>query len=132
MVKPQEITVEDVRLLLLGRQFRLPGNGWLILGRNNEENELLSIIAQPEDAVLSMPVRPGPTAILRRAAITYEDDASRLDDLRLAASLVVRFGKKMDGGTPETDVRISLGDKTEVLTVFPLAEQRFQQWILNG
>jgi len=132
MVKPQEITVSDVRLLLLGRQFRLPGNGWLILGRNNQENELLSIIAQAEDAVLSMPVRPGPTAILRRAATTYENEASRLDDLRLAASLVVRFGKKMDGCAPETDVCISIGGKTEVLTVSPLADQLFQQWILNG
>ncbi len=132
MVRPEEITVSDVRLLLLGRQFRLPGNGWLILGRNNDENELLSIIAQAEDAVLSMPVRPGPTAILRRAAITYENEASRLDALRLAASLVVRFGKKMDGGAPETDVRISLGGKTEVLTVSPLADQLFQRWILNG
>jgi len=132
MVRPEEITVEDVRLLLLGRQFRLPGNGWLILGRNNEENELLLAIAQAEDAVLSMPVRPGPTALLRRAAIAYEDDASRLDDLRLAASLVVRFGKKTVGGAPETDVRLSLGNKTEVLTVSPLADQSFQQWILNG
>lgn len=132
MVKPQEITVSDVRLLLLGRQFRLPGNGWLILGRNNQENELLSIIAQADDAVLSMPVRPGPTAILRRAATTYENEASRLDDLHLAASLVVRFGKKMEGCAPETDVCISIGGKTEVLTVSHLADQRFQQWMLNG
>ena len=131
MVKAEEITVEDVRLLLFGRQFRLPGGGWLILGRNQEENSLLSSLAQIEDAVLAVAVRPGPTGILRRAANCYSDDSCRQSDLLLAAALVVRFGKKREDDPAETNVFFSLGLKTTVLTVLPLADQVFQDWVLN-
>ena len=34
IIRVEDISVEDVRLLLMGRQFILPGGGWLILGRN--------------------------------------------------------------------------------------------------
>lgn len=131
MVKAEEITVEDVRLLLFGRQFRLPGGGWLILGRNQEENALLSSLAQVEDAVLAVGVRPGPTAILRRAAICYADDSCLQSDLRLAASLVVRFGRQRKNGPAETNVFFSLGLKTSVLKVSPMADLVFQDWVLN-
>jgi len=67
IVSVEDITVEDVRLLLTGRQFLLPGGGWLILGRNEQENARLLTMVQEGDAVLSMPVRPGPTALLRKA-----------------------------------------------------------------
>ena len=51
--------------------------------------------------------------------------------LQLAAALVVRFGRKIKDGPPEGEVRISVGGETQLLTVLPLADQVFQEWILN-
>jgi len=131
IVSVEDITVPDVRLLLTGRQFLLPGDGWLILGRNAPENARLLIMVQDGDAVLSMPVRPGPTAILRRAVSCYEHDVQLQEALQLAAALVVRFGRKIKDGHAEGEVRVSVGGKTQILTVPPLADQLFQEWILN-
>lgn len=131
IVKSEDITVEDVRLLLLGRQFLLPGGGWLILGRNEQENARLAPMAQEDDALLTMPVRPGPTAILRRAATSYGNDGQLQEALELAASLVVRFGKKISDGPPEGEVRVAMGKETQLLTVPPLADNEFQGWALH-
>ena len=130
IVSVEDITVEDVRLLLMGRQFLLPGGGWLILGRNAPENARLLTLAQENDAVLFMPVRPGPTALLRRAAICYEDNARLQGALQLAASLVVRFGKKNKDAPPEGEVQISVGGEAQTVTVLPLADGVFQGWAL--
>lgn len=128
IVRVEDITVDDVRLLLLGRQFLLPGGLWLILGRNEQENARLITMAQEDDALLFMPVRPGPTALLRRA----REHAARLPEaLQQAASLVVRFGRKIKDGHPEGEVRVSLGKEVQTLTVPPLADRVFQEWILN-
>ena len=131
IVRAEDITVEDVRLLLLGRQFLLPGGGWLILGRNEQENARLAAMGQGDDALLSMPVRPGPAAILRRAATSYENDARLQEALQLAASLVVRFGKKVPDGPPEGEVRVSVGGEVQTLIVPPLAGNEFQGWALK-
>jgi hypothetical protein len=130
IVSVEDITVEDVRLLLMGRQFLLPGGGWLILGRNAPENARLLTLAQENDAVLFMPVRPGPTALLRRAAICYEDNARLQDALQLAASLVVRFGKKSKDTPLEGEVQISVGGEAQTVTVLPLADGVSQGWAL--
>jgi hypothetical protein len=131
IVRAEDITVPDIRLLLLGRQFLLPIGGWLILGRNEQENVRLTAMAQEDDALLSMPVRPGPAAILRRAATSYANDAQLQEALQLAAALVVRFGKKIPDGPPEGEVRVSLGHETQTLTVQPLADKEFQGWAVT-
>ncbi|MDD3813391.1 MAG: thiamine biosynthesis protein [Desulfocapsaceae bacterium] len=131
VVRAEDITVPDICLLLLGRQFLLPGGGWLILGRNEQENVRLLTMAQEEDAVLSMPVRPGPTAILRRAAICYENDAQLQEALQMAAALVVRFGKKIKDGPLEGEVQVSVRKEIQTLTILPLADKIFKEWALE-
>jgi len=135
IVQPADITVADVCLLLVGRQFLLPGGGWLILGRNEQENARLVTMAMADDAVLGMPVRPGPTAILRRTpgpqASGYDNDAQWQEALQLAASLVVRYGRKIKEGSPEAEVRVLRGKKTQSLTALPLADAVFQEWALE-
>ncbi|MBA3006949.1 MAG: thiamine biosynthesis protein [Proteobacteria bacterium] len=131
VVRAEDITVPDICLLLLGRQFLLPGGGWLILGRNEQENARLLTMAQEEDAVLFMPVRPGPSAILRRAAICYENDVQLQEALQLAAALVVRFGKKIKDGPPEGEVQVSVRKEIQILTIQPLADKIFKEWALE-
>lgn len=58
------IDPRDVRLLKVGRHFRLPSGSKLILGRNEEENRLLDSVAGPEDALVRRHEEVGPTGLL--------------------------------------------------------------------
>jgi hypothetical protein len=129
IIRPEEITVADICLLLVGRQFLLPGGGWLILGRNEQENARVLTMAQGDDALLFMPVRPGPTAILRRPQAMVGPVWQ--EALQLAAALVVRFGRKIQEGPPEGEVQIAVGKERQILTVAPLDGAVFQAWALE-
>jgi len=131
LLSPAEITTGDVRLLLIGRQFALPGGGWLVLGRDERDNDRLEELAGEDDALVWMEQRPGPTALLRRAATWYADDKVLAEDLELAARLVVRYGRKIDGKRPPGEVTITMGDSSEKRTVPPLEDSVFKRWLLQ-
>jgi len=86
------ITIADMRLLMLGRQFSLPDGSWLVIGRKASENTILEGMAEPNDICLMLKDRPGPTALLRHLQ-------SR-SDLESAAGLVARYAKKDCNGNP--------------------------------
>ena len=85
----ETVSVSDMRLVIVGRQFKLPGGSWLVLGRKQDENSIIAELAQPGDISLNLKDRPGPTAILR-----YPQSR---EDLKTAAGLVARYGKKVEG-----------------------------------
>ena len=130
-IEREQFQVADFRLLLLGRQFRLPGGHWLILGRNEKENEQLRSLAGPDDWLLHMETRPGPAAVLRRAE-TLPAATSTEDELcSLAGGLVVRFGKKIGNNRLAGDVLLERAGGRQVLrSVVPLADAVFQPWIV--
>jgi len=124
------MTVDDFHLLQLGRQFVLPGGGWLILGRDEKENDRIENLAQGADAFLRLETRPGPTALLRRASICYQDESTRDDDLRRAAGLVVRYAKK-EPLRPKGDlVRCLLAGTITVLKASADDDEICQSWML--
>lgn len=126
----QEITVTDIQLLLLGRQFRLPGGHWLVLGRNERENERLEELCEADDWLLFMPERPGPAALLRRAGTMIREDEERKELLALTTGLVVRYGKKTEGGTPPGEVLFKEGGRETMLRGEALADAVFQDWVV--
>jgi hypothetical protein len=126
-----EITTEDVRLLLVGRQFSLPGGGWLVLGRDERDNDRLERLAGEDDALLWMEQRPGPTVLLRRAVTWYKNRSDLAEDLELAARLVVRYGRKIDGKRPPGEVTITMGKNSEKKTVPPLEDSIFKEWMMQ-
>jgi hypothetical protein len=79
----------DIRLLLLGRQFILPGGSWLVLGRDQRENETLAGFRQAGDLWLQMEDWPGPVGIIR--------NCQGSEDLAAAAGLVRHFSRKGEG-----------------------------------
>jgi len=84
------IAANDVLLLMFGRHFCLPGGAWLVLGRNEAENDLLIELLEPGDVYLRCDESwPGPSALLRRSAGD--------DDLAAAAGLIKRYSKKGEG-----------------------------------
>ncbi len=99
------LTVTDIRLLLMGRHFSLPGGRWLVLGRNQRENEQLIELKGEDDIILFMPERPGPTGLLR----FYSLGSFVAEEFRLESSLVVAYGRKIKGellpGTVQVEYR---------------------------
>jgi tRNA U34 2-thiouridine synthase MnmA/TrmU len=85
-IKHEYILLQDILLLLTGRQFKLPTGGWLVLGRNQQENEKIETLRQPGDCLLQTSTIPGPTAILRYSR--------NMAEVETAAALVARFSKK--------------------------------------
>lgn len=111
VVQASAIRISDIRLLLLGRQFEIADDGWLILGRNEKENEKIILLAEEGDLLLYMPERPGPTALLRGVSGIELNVHNIAVPIQEAADLVVRYGKKSDGKTPQATVEVKQAGK---------------------
>lgn len=130
LLRGAEVTVADIRMLLLGRQFVLPGGQWLILGRDERENNSLGKLAGEGDAVLLMEDWPGPTAVLKNLGRDSSGEALSRQLLDLAAALVVRFGRKSSPPPPVRAVTCTLGGKRTVHCCAPLTDEIFQSWMV--
>ena len=131
MLEPEQFQVDDFRLLLVGRQLRLPGGHWLILGRNERENDKIRALARADDWLLHMPTWPGPTALMRRAGQLLSATADEAEVLALAAGLVVRYGKKTGDHRAAGEVLLEQADGQRLLSaVDPLNDTIFQPWIV--
>lgn len=130
VIQAEEITITDIRLLLLGRQFLLPDGFWLILGRNEKENIKIEAFAEEDDILFHMPDRPGPTALLRYGGKSIEAFESSDETLKRVASLVVRYGKKV-ADAPKAEVLISGFDKSCQIRAHSVSEKLRQEWMVN-
>ena len=131
VIKANEISVTDVRFLLLGRQFLLPEGFWLILGRNEVENIKIDALAEENDIVLHMPDRPGPTALLRNAKKRLLSIQNKDDILSQASGLVVRYGKKIkeDVGA---EVEIKGFDTKCKIMSHSISDKLCKNWIVQS
>lgn len=130
LIGKDEITPTDIQLLLLGRQFRLPGGHWLILGRNEQENDRLAEFCEQDDWLLSMPERPGPTALLRRGRSLLIGTEKREEILAVVTGLVIRYGRKVKGAYSPGEVFFQEGGEQKMLWAEVLADEVFQDWIV--
>ncbi|PID76865.1 MAG: thiamine biosynthesis protein [Deltaproteobacteria bacterium] len=124
VVKPGEISEQDVSLMLLGRQFVLPGGLWFILGRNKGENQRLKALASAEDLCFYTKDRPGPFGLLRRG----KDHLADGEVIKKLCGLVVRYGKKVENA-PAGTVAVNGGDRTYFIQTMPLDDEIFSQWL---
>lgn len=118
----QQILLSDLRLLLIGRQFRLPGGGWLSLGRDDRENQRLLALRLPGDFVFIAQDRPSPIAILRHS--------NNSQDIAAAAGLVARYSKKIKKSTPQIPVQIDSGDDFSIRTTDPTPDETSRAWMI--
>ena len=79
----QTPTTNDIDLLKIGRHFRFDIKTKLIVGRNNDENEMLKALALPNDTLLEAKDHVGPISLLRG------DDSE--SNLKLAAAITLRY-----------------------------------------
>lgn len=130
VVKPDNMSVVDIELMLIGRQFLLPGNGWLVLGRDEKENIRLNQLQEPGDIHLDIEERPGPEALLRRADELYQDSILKEQDIEYAAGLITRYAKKTDGKPVAGTVVIRNGETRDERLVPPLEDETFTPWMI--
>lgn len=76
-------SINDIELLKVGRHFRLTPKAKLVVGRNRDENEIISALAEETDVVLEAKDHVGPVCILRGE----QNDAL----LTKAAGIVLRY-----------------------------------------
>ena len=139
-----EADVDDIELLLVGRQLLVPlslaqtvtdgvnidvenSGYWVIVGRDEAENERLGQLAGKDDILLSMEERPGPTVLLRRVGNTPQKEQQKL--VEIAASLVVRYGRKIEGAYPPAEVFVLKAGVKTALQAKCLEDKVFKEWI---
>lgn len=110
--------LHDVKLLKVGRHFRLSPATKVVVGRNAAENSALAALRRPGDLLLEAVSVPGPTTLLRGAP-----DQQHLE---IAAALTVRYG---DGAGPQV-VRLQgeTGEVARFLTADPAGDGQCAQF----
>jgi len=123
----EDIRIPDLLMLLVGRQFMLPNGGWLALGRDENENPRIAAQAGPDDILLQMDDRPGPTALLRRG--------SHPEDKKIAAGIVLRYARKTPSGPTAGTVNLFVTQQAldneepfEKIVTEPLNDERIKAW----
>jgi hypothetical protein len=116
----EQIIPEDILLMMVGRQFKLPSGGWLVVGRNQSENIKMENLRQPGDWLLRPDDFPGPSVILRRS----HNDA----ELQLAASILVRYARKAFTAKGRMKVMAEKDGAVIQLDPVPLHDDTFLSW----
>ncbi len=70
-----ELNLDNLRLLSIGRHFRFSGEAKLVVGRDKEENNILETLAKQGDIIFKLKDREGPISVLRGKA---SDDIIKL------------------------------------------------------
>jgi len=120
--------VEDIRLLSVGRQFRLDKDIWFVLGRDERENERLEAQRLPGDWLIRMTVRPGPLGLLRHAAETVAGREEESEIVERLAGIVVRYGKKAVDGPAGAEVLIDRDGQVSTMWQEPLLGDEIEAW----
>ncbi len=105
---------EEFELANIGRQF-WAGKRWLIVGRNDADNQALTTAAGADDILLKVRGLPGPAALARG----FGDEA---DALRAAAAFTASYTPKAVQLGTEVEVRLSGGRGSGSVLVFPNRE----------
>ncbi|NLX19691.1 MAG: thiamine biosynthesis protein [Desulfobulbus sp.] len=121
-------SVEDIRLLTFGRQFKPDEDIWFILGRDERENNRLASLRGPDDWLVNMTSRPGPLGLVRHAQKTLARSAAKKELISRLAGLVVRFGKKGRDSQERAEVAFDKGDEQERGFFAPVTEEEVNLW----
>lgn len=111
-------SLNDIELLKVGRHFRLDERSKLIIGRNKEENEIISSLSAPSDIVIEARDYVGPTCLLRSSSPVQET-------VELAAGIALRYSDAPKES--QSFVRVSTGGSTSEIQCSPAIDDGFQE-----
>ncbi len=128
-IRPEDISINDILCLMTGRQFILPGGSWLMLGRDEKDNESLRKLRNSKDILLCTKVHPGPTALLR-FPIGADPENEFKADIDLGRSLVVQYSKKVNGKVEPQVVETHTGGRIDTRLTQPVNEEDYHMWMV--
>jgi tRNA-specific 2-thiouridylase len=111
------LTTGGVKLLSIGRQFRLSEGSKLAVGRNHSENEKLFSLELPDALYVKALGCKGPVGVITGSASP--------EDERLAAAVVSRYADT--GDAEEVSVEIKGGGERRTVTVKPLTTREVRK-----
>jgi hypothetical protein len=94
LIKHDELDMQNIDLLKAGRYFRLTPSAKLIVGRNENENKMLTLLAKEGDYIFEPVTINGPTAVGKGPF------SQKL--LEVACQIVARYCDR--DGKPDTDI----------------------------
>ncbi|MCK4912602.1 MAG: hypothetical protein KAS05_02635 [Candidatus Omnitrophica bacterium] len=120
LLKYDQLSIEDITLLKLGRHFRITSKFKLIVGRDKEENEKLISLAKKGDVFFEPKKMSGPTGISKGPV------GQRLKDI--AARIIARYtclDKKVEIVCGTVSKR-----NQELILVKGMNDQQLKKWII--
>jgi hypothetical protein len=112
--------IQDMNLLKYGRHFRLPSGVKVIVGRNEEENSIISRFAGERDLLMEVVGFGSPITLLKNSC----DER----DIKMAASVCGRYSNYKR----KAEVRIGCRERWErTLFVEPIKEE-FKKYLIGG
>lgn len=115
---PEKVpAINDVELLKVGRHFRLSKSAKLIVGRNQNENYMMSSLALKDDIVIEPEEFPGPTCILRSKNYEYWL-------VEKSSQIGVRYSDSPR--RHETNVRVTYRGQVSVISAFPMGDEELE------
>ncbi len=115
-----EDSIQDMILLRYGRHFRLPGGVKVIVGRNEEENPIISRFAGERDLLMEVVGFGSPVTLLK--------DSCDERDIKRAASVCVRYSNYKG----KAEVRIGCREKWERTLVVEPSKEEFKKYLIGG
>jgi hypothetical protein len=110
------LSLDDVRLLRVGRHFRLAPAARLVVARDEEENRHVRALARPGDRLLEAEGVSGPLSLLR--------GDGGADAVAMAARVTARYGR----GRELQTVSVSVGGPTaERICVAPASDEEVER-----
>ncbi len=112
--------IQDMNLLKYGRHFRLPSGVKVIVGRNKEENSIISKFAEEKDLLIEVVGFGSPITLLK--------DSRNEEDVKMAASVCVRYSNYKG----KAEVKIGCRERwKKTLFVEPIKEE-FKKYLIGG
>ncbi len=109
-----ETSMSDIRLLKIGRHFRLSEKLKAVVGRDKDENEHLERLMRDDDLWMKATDFEGPLTLLRGAR-------TKQDEL-VAAGITARYGKGKDEREVRVTVREGETGEESILTAAPAVD----------
>ncbi len=118
LIEHNEYNMENIRLLEIGRHFRLPSLKKLIVGRNKKENEILS--AYKERYIILYPKTiMGPTSLLQ---------SENEEDIKLSSEITLTYADHE--GKEEIIIVERMGEKREI-KVYPREKEYIKKYLIQ-
>jgi len=120
LLKHDQLSIENIELLKVGRHFRITPEFKIIVGRDRGENDKLVSLANSEDLLFEPSKLPGPTGVGRGIS------SKGLKDI--AAKIIARY-TSLDEEVEIVYGNVSQKDKKTIL-VKGIDEKQFKEWLL--